>query len=163
NPGFQVVLSGHYIYETAPNTAHTLYVYDVSNPAAPTNVFVGPGNYVFGLAVSGDYLFAASETFTIAPGQFRTGLLTFDISNRTNPVYLSCATNSIGSGARVVVSGQYAYLIDYLYGLRVFDISNPTNLIKVGSLTGLGTTYGIQVSGPYAYVGSNDGLRVVAI
>jgi hypothetical protein len=74
------------------------------------------------------------------------------------------ATNYSGGFALgVAVSGQYAYLAKELDGLRVYDISNPTNVINVGHIDngGLGIAVGVAVSGHYAYLANTvDGLRV---
>jgi hypothetical protein len=49
-------------------------------------------------------------------------------------------------------------------GLRVYDISNPTNLINVGYIHDSGQAWGVAVSGNYAYLAnSGDGLRVYDI
>jgi hypothetical protein len=153
---FDIVLSDGFAYATEPNSGHTIYVYDVHNPTMPTNVYASAGAYVFGLAVSGNYLFAASEFFVGAG----SGVLTFDISNRTNPVYR--ATTGGSTDGRLVATNGFVYLIDS-GGLVVYDASNPTNLVNVGNIKNTDTAHSVAVSGSYAYVSGSDGLHVNAI
>lgn len=159
------------LYISNPNSGHTLYGYDVSNPASPTNVYVSSGAYVWGLATSGHYLFAGTQEFIPVPGQFVSGLIAFDISNPTNPVYLGASGGLGFAGGQVVVNGNYAYWANGNYGLQVFDVSNPTgtNIIKVGEIRD-GTAEAVAVSGHYAYVvnqnsgiATNGGLQIYAI
>ncbi len=160
---FQGVLWGGNFYQTAPNTAHTLYVFDVTTPSAPTNIYVSGGAYLWGIAISGNHLFAASESFS-RPSGTEKGLLTFDVSNPANPVYVNSTSNSI-NGARLAISGKFVYMAEYFAGgtLKVYDVSNPTNLALVGQVGGLGSTSGLAVSGNHAYVSTTSGLKIVVI
>jgi hypothetical protein len=64
----------------------------------------------------------------------------------------------------VAVAGHYLFAANGGDGLRIFDISNPTNLICVGHTNNsenAGSAMGIAVLGDYAYVAnSNDGMRI---
>jgi hypothetical protein len=62
------------------------------------------------------------------------------------------------------VSGNYAYVADGGAGLRVIDVSNPTNPREVGFFDTPGTARGVYVSGNYAYVAdAGAGLRVIDV
>jgi hypothetical protein len=71
----------------------------------------------------------------------------------------------------VTISDSYAYLTTGRDGFRIYNISNPTNLISLGhfdnhSITPNFTPYsgGIALSGNYAFVANgSDGLRVFDI
>jgi len=62
----------------------------------------------------------------------------------------------------VYVSGNYAYVASYnLYGLAIFDISDPDNIVfKDNITTNLNDAYNVFVSGNYAYVGSLENNRL---
>jgi len=64
----------------------------------------------------------------------------------------------------VAVSGHYAFLANGNDGLRIYDVSNPTNPICVGHTNDVGRggcAMGIALFGDYAYVAnSNDGMRI---
>ena len=63
----------------------------------------------------------------------------------------------------VAISGDYAFVSELLYGLRVIDISDPANLSIVGNLPGI-IFADIAISGDYAFVAAfNDGLQVIDI
>ena len=64
----------------------------------------------------------------------------------------------------LAVDGQYAYVADYLEGLQVVSISDPTSPQKVGVLSTGGGAWGIALSGTYAYVADDkSGLQVVDV
>jgi len=158
--GFNSVSWGNYIYGTAANSSPTLWISDLTVPASPTNIYSSGFGYLWGVAVSGRYLYAASQSFTLA-GQVRQGVLAFDISDPAHPVYISSTSNYIRAGACLVVSGKYAYLAHDT--LMVYDISNPTNMVLAGQMGGLGNTFGLSVAGNYAYATTAAGLLVIAI
>jgi len=61
----------------------------------------------------------------------------------------------------VAVSGKYAYLANGTDGLRIYDISNPTNLVAIGHTNNGGSAYSVVLSGNYAYLANgSDGLRI---
>ena len=69
-----------------------------------------------------------------------------------------------GETEDVVVSGEYAYVIDRYNGLKVIDISSKSNPHVVGSLPIEGESYEIRVKGDYAYVVAFDrGLKIINI
>jgi len=55
----------------------------------------------------------------------------------------------------VEVSSNFAY-VGYNTGLRIYDVSNPTNLTKVGFADDAGFVLGVTVSGVYAYVANGN-------
>ncbi len=69
----------------------------------------------------------------------------------------------------IYVSGNYAYLVYDSYGnefdgLKILNISDPTNPTEVGKFDDGGVTRGIYVSGNYAYVSDyDDGLEILNI
>lgn len=77
-----------------------------------------------------------------------------------------------GTGGRslafedVVLAGGYAYVADWFYGLRVYDVSNPASPVLVGSLETGGYPSGVAVAGDRAFIaeGTDGGnLRVIDI
>ena len=167
--GYYGVIVGNNAFLTLPNSGTTLFVYDITTPSAPTKIYTSGGGYIWGVAVSGDFLFAASE-FAYGNSGAHSGLLTLNISNPANPVVVNSASNSLGAGARVVVAGKYVYLADYLGGgalgsgtLKVYDISNPTNLVFAGQISGIGQAFGLAVSDNHVYMSTRTGFLVIAI
>jgi hypothetical protein len=69
----------------------------------------------------------------------------------------------LSSPRSVYVQGRYAYVANN-GTLRVIDVSSPTSLTPLGSLSGLGELYGLYVQGRYAYTASFGGtLSVVDV
>ncbi len=68
----------------------------------------------------------------------------------------------LGYDFDVVVAGNYAYVLDADYGVRVVDVSNPSSPFEAGFYDPSDNPQGIAVSRSYAYVCAG-GLRVVNI
>jgi hypothetical protein len=141
-----VALYGSYAY-VAPN----LNVVDISNPASPSIVGSAPGSGS-DVVIIGSRLYAASG-----------GVQVFDISNPISPTLLGSASVSAPFGIYyLAVSGHYAYLSGWSEsypplvknaGIRIVDISNPTQPVPVGGVDYPGGHFlGVAASGSYAYV-----------
>ena len=67
------------------------------------------------------------------------------------------STIDIGGNIRALkVSGKYAYVNDWAGtdDIHIVDISNPYSPVQVGSVTGLGQPFGIDIQGKYLYLAS---------
>ena len=71
--------------------------------------------------------------------------------------------NTPGSAWGVAVAGGYAYVADGGSGLRVVDVSTPSNPTEVGFYDTPGGAEGVAVAAGYAYVADGYGLRVVDV
>ncbi len=146
-----VVISGNYAYlATSRGSTHErgpVEVIDVSDPYLcdnPCGKTLHQG-YLYGLAVSGNYLYATNSDLP-------KSLVIFDISIPCVPKYVgSCSTP--GQGAyRVAVSGRYACIADGAKGLSVVDISDPYNPALVYNYDTAGNAGSIAVAGNYIYL-----------
>lgn len=133
----RVAVSGNYAYTV--NTG--LQIVDISDPAAPVNKgYTGPFGEVYGLAVSGSYVYLAEYL----------GLLhVVDVSDPMNPVaseYADCYR------ARDICSaGSYLYAVAE-GKLLVIDVSDPANPALAASLdTSSNYPRGVFASGNYVY------------
>jgi hypothetical protein len=71
-----------------------------------------------------------------------------------------------GASAGIAVAGSYAYVANQqtlAVGIEIFDISDPYNLVSVGSTPYPGGKRDIAVAGNYAYVTSSGGLEVIDV
>lgn len=173
-----IAVSGNFAY--LANGTDGLRIYDISNPTNPINVGHAPSitnGTVWGVA-SG--VAVVSNLVYLATGS--DGLRIYDVSTPTNPInvgYIPSGGWSVSTGidvgpaatVGVAVSGNYAYLADGQFGLRIYDISNPSNPINVGNYTnnyadGFNSpnSTAVAISGNYAYLASwIDGLRIFDI
>jgi len=94
-----------------------------------------------------------------------TGLHIIDISDLTNPVEIGFFDDiPYGTGVYdVEVVGNYAYLASYPGGLRVLDISDPTHPVQVAFIEDYIYVWKVEVSGNYAYIQEQNGIRVFDI
>jgi hypothetical protein len=86
-----------------------------------------------------------------------------DITNPASPTLAgSCYTP--GYAYDVAISGDYAYVADYTYGLQVINITNPASPTLAGYYDTPGGAHGVAISGEYAYVADRDsGLQVIGV
>jgi hypothetical protein len=168
-----IALSGKSL--SLANYQDGLRVYDVSNPSGPISMG-GTNDYIYGtndeciyfsITSSGKYIYAACCV---------DGVRVYDVSDPAHPLGVghrqeenSGAGFSAEPAARqLALSGNLACLADGRDGLRIYDVSNPTNLIPLGHVpentNDDGSAYAVAVSGNHAFVAnSNDGLRIYDI
>jgi hypothetical protein len=87
-------------------------------------------------------------------------LQVINVTNPAHPVRVGGeATN--GPAIGVAVAQDHAYVLDGRSNLRIFDISDPTNVVSVGSIvTGAAD---LAVAGDYVYLASPVGLEVINV
>ena len=93
----------------------------------------------------------------IAPGSFTADDLWFKLQP------LGSVGGAPGLAYDVDVAGNLAYVADYLYGLRIIDVSDPAAPTEVSRCDLLTNLYRIQVVGSLAYLGTGSGLRIVDV
>jgi len=102
-----------------------LVMLDVSDPTAPALLeqhdTSGSARDVF---VAGAVAFVADNT---------GGLVSLNVGYPMIPEVVASGTGSGGSSARIVVAGDYAYMVDASADLEIFDISDPENPTFVAS------------------------------
>ena len=88
-------------------------------------------------------------------------MVVYNVSDPTHPL---CVGRFLcHAGAKIAVSGRYAYVNDYT-NLVIVDIGNPANPVEVGRMDSPGYPLGIAVSGNYLYVADDYyGLRVINV
>jgi len=95
----------------------------------------------------------------------------FDVSDPGNPVKLGNFYKAAGGPARISVVDDLAYLawasygsnvVSYYKGLRIVDISDPSNPVQVGMDSGWDAT-DLHVDLPHVYVASNSKLRIIDV
>ena len=129
--------------------------------------FIGNGAYVHVLNVAepdsprivGEYLTSSivnDLTIRDSLAYVLTGnkLLILNICNPYQPTKVSeTVVTTAGGAVKLVIEGSFIYLTSFVNGLRVVDVSNPTQPIVRGSFP-LGDRFaGHAVKGGYVYVG----------
>jgi hypothetical protein len=119
-----------------------LEILDISNPSHPavlSQLNFGPSQ-VTELEIKGNLAYIVGKALSIV-----------DISDLHNPrVIGSCNVQSFIRDLEI--SGKYAFVSDYHYGLRIIDVSNPSAPTVVGSLPFNSRTRLIEASGNIVYV-----------
>ena len=139
----------------------TFTVFDVSNPAAPTPVarLAMPG------LVQDIALFSAAGRQYAAVANYDAGLQIVDVTTPAGPS-LRGYYNTGDYASGVAVLGTNAYVANGNSGLMIFNISNPTQPFRVGSLAiGNSDRLVVQASGVnvFAYVSTGGALAVVDV
>ncbi|MCP4540744.1 MAG: hypothetical protein GY832_26700 [Chloroflexi bacterium] len=140
----EVAVAGNYAYIAAGS----LYIVNVSNPAAPTEVasysIVGSVN---GVTVAGNYAYLASYP----------SLHIVDVSNPVSPTHTGSYTLPDGVEA-VAVAGDYAYIADWDdHNLYIVDVSDPVSPTLVSLYNTLWYINDVVVEGNYIYVANSSG------
>ncbi|MDI9547835.1 MAG: hypothetical protein QM346_09555, partial [Chloroflexota bacterium] len=116
-------------------------IYDFSNPAVLKKLAVL--DRVNALDVRASYAYALGWD----------GLTVWDLSDPANPVQLLVRQGSVADGERIFVTKNRAFIIDSSDDIVVFDLSQPTVPLEVGSLS---------MAASEARLASMDGSRLVA-
>ncbi|MHB1038614.1 MAG: Ig-like domain-containing protein [Pirellulales bacterium] len=111
-----------------------------------------PGGNAYDVAVSGTLAYVVGN---------RIGLRIRD-TNPAAPEWLGGYGSENAYG--VAVCGTLAYVVDHNAGLLIFDVANPTAVVRTGGYDTDGTAYGVAVSGTLAYVADGDaGLQIIDV
>ncbi len=137
-------------------TGKGLKIYNVSDPQNPIEV----GNYYVGsdtfeVNVDGTLIYLAA---------WDDGIFIADISDPTNleelGQYVEVNARSIGTW----ITDEILLLTDYMNGLLVLNISNFSNISKIGHFYDGGEAHTIQVVGNLAYIADgSDGLEIIQL
>ncbi|MFZ2969753.1 MAG: hypothetical protein WA063_01245 [Minisyncoccia bacterium] len=86
------------------------------------------------------------------------------VDTPASPTLTGVYNTSSGYAEGIYVSGKYAYVADYDYGLQIIDISNPASPTLTGTYNTSGNAWSVHVSGKYAYVADGaPGLQIIDI
>ena len=88
--------------------------------------------HVMNITQRGNYLYLALGDFFDGLNGSKAGLAIINIESPTNPIIEDIwkSEEVIGGSAIVTVEGNYAYLGAMEFGIYIFDISNPDNIIE---------------------------------
>lgn len=138
-------------------------VFDVSNPQAPlllgkADTGSEAGDFDIDVKIAGTIAYVAGGN---------RGLILVDISNPSQPAVLRVIRN-ITPGFRltphqITVDGNQVFGADGFYGFWIVDVTNPAAPVLVGQAPSIEPAYSLEVSGTYAYLGGNGGVRVIDI
>ena len=117
--------------------------------------FVGHiGGATYAVAVQGNYAYIG-----VGPR-----LVILDISNPASPTVVGKTPPLSDIVQDIAIAGGYAYIADGDAGLRVVDVSMPSNPAEVGFYDTLGNAQGVAIAGGYTYIAAGDaGLRVLDV
>jgi hypothetical protein len=147
------------VYDT-PGDAESVYVTggpstgrrgEPVEPSGRRHAYVVDG---FGLRV----VDVSDPAAPVGVGAYDTPGLALDVHVTDGPS-TGPSTGSGGTSGR-----RYAYVSDWVSGLRVVDVSDPSTPVEVGAYDTPGFARGVYVAGGYAYVADGGaGLRVVDV
>ncbi len=104
-------------------------IFNVSDPTNPQQVgYFDMETIPSVTTVNAEAIAVCQDDLCMAVGNH--GFVILDLSDPSNPSIKADITQFWASG--VVSDGRYAYLVDDLEGVRVFDISNPSQPQQVG-------------------------------
>ncbi|MCI0411406.1 hypothetical protein L0222_01250 [bacterium] len=128
-----------------PNNELNLYTIDVQNPARPKMIAkfrnFDTGDIINDLKVDGSFLYIAGAERGSLQRQHGSGkLYIFSIETPEKPVLLSKTftgsgpQSKSGDAEEIKIQSDVAYLADGVDGITIFDLSDKSNPIRVGTL-----------------------------
>lgn len=143
---YNVEVDGDYVYVA---DFDSLLVLDFSNPASPTQVG-SLGLPATGLHHSGNYVYVAGDS----------SFQVVDVTIAGSPTLIASVATP-GTAYCIDVQGDYAFVTVFLYGLFVYDVSEPATPDSVGfhALT----PFDIVVDGNLAFATNNYSLAILDI
>ena len=109
------------------------------------------GGYLVEVFPYNGYIFAAAGT--------SGGLMIYDTALNLIGHY-----DTPGSAEGIFVSGNYAFVADGLYGVRIIDVSDPTNPVEISYYDSPGIAHKVFVVSNLLFVADGpEGLRIVDI
>lgn len=175
NPAAPVRIGGHTRYSVAalPVGARHLYasgfaldhpdsnvtglhVLDVSNPAAPAHVARLDILYPRSITLHGEFAYVAAST---------NGWAVLNVRDPAAPQIVVRHGSNLARIERVIRSGNHVYVLDKTNKrLDVFEVSEITQPLKVGSFGGLTDPRDFMIEGSCAYVADGTGgLKVLSL
>lgn len=125
---FSIAFLKNHVY-LADSSSASIIIFDVADPRNPQQVGVFEAAAIPSqVGVMIDAVDRCGDNLCLAVPNH--GFVILDISEPANPKILGDVTQFWPSG--VISDGQFAYLLDDMEGLRVFDISNPAQPQQVG-------------------------------
>ena len=98
------------------------YLLDFTDPQAPVVIGeIATVNTAYAVAIAGDVLWVVHHT----------DLMGFDMSNPAEPVLVSTMPIR-GQPEKLVLDGTYLYVMEWINGVEIFDISDAAAPVRVG-------------------------------
>ena len=149
-----LVIQGNYLYATS-SSQHKMNIWDITNELSPQLV----GAVTSGLFqpssidIYGDYVVVGDDT----------QIVVIDVSKKTAPVIVKSIT---ANPSRLKLQGHYLFETDN--GLNIYDMTDVTQMNKIGSVTNAslaGDANGLDIVGAYAYIAcrTTDTIAVVDV
>lgn len=162
-----IYVSGSIAYiadgNTADGTDENIKLVDVSDPTNPfvlseITAYTNVGNVSYnalGIFVRGKYAYVAADS---------EGLIIIDVTDRSNPTYVSQVAAGSNNAKKVYVEGTNAFVADGTNGMRIIDVSDPTIASLTNTVTGSDIS-DVYVAGGYAFLAgdSSEGLIIVNV
>jgi hypothetical protein len=151
---FGLAVRGQRAYVTASYDG--VYVIDIADPANPTLVARGTGTgMAYGVCVDNAAAYVA---------EMWQGLAVLNTTVAGNPPRTGAYSFAPGGVQCVQVSAPRAYLSNAAAGLQVLDASDPSSILVLAGMPGVGYSYGLCTRDTLAYVaGGWSGVAVVSI
>ncbi len=151
---YDVYVFGNHLYLTADGAG--LYIFNISTPWSPVQTgFCSIPDYRPRVYVDYDYAYVVSSEIYVD----------FYFVNKDDPSnpFIESSFDTEVLAENVHVDNGYAYVAGQAYGIRIFDISDISNPILVGSL-GTGTVFDAYYQDNYLFApGSCSGLCVLDV
>jgi hypothetical protein len=139
-----IAISGNYAY--VADGGFGLQVIDISDPNNLEIIGNADCGEAHDVAVSGSYAYVAVHH----------GMVVVDVSDPENPLIMG-SLDTLGSAYSLAVAGDFVYVADGEFGLRVIWIFQPSMPLLMDGAGLPGEAIAVEVSGDFAFVVTNNG------
>ncbi|HZW11496.1 MAG TPA: GC-type dockerin domain-anchored protein [Phycisphaerales bacterium] len=164
DPAFPRLLGGHGYpakdLDVADSTVYvvgggSIWIYDASDPTAPTLVGESHAGNPWGVEVVADRVFAYEDWV----------IQVLDVSEPTSPIILG-TYDAVDGVQSLAIEDTLVYIADTMdgSGVQVVDFADPANPMRLMRYGTAGAAKGVAVSGGLAHVADGDaGLQIIRL
>jgi hypothetical protein len=133
-----------------------MYTYDISAPDSPT--FVSRYSHIFGcdpVVVNGNFAYVTLRVGNVCRSAGTDALEIIDISDPASPTLMQ--SYNVNTPYGLGIDGTTLFLCEGDNGMRVFNVSNPTEIAEIKHYTGI-HAYDVIPNGGVLVMTGDDGI-----
>ncbi|MBN2764167.1 MAG: T9SS type A sorting domain-containing protein [Bacteroidales bacterium] len=148
---YDITLTDNIMFAAAYDSG--MYIYNIASPASPVKTGSMPLTGVTEVFVDHNNAYAIRRD---------QGFSVIDITTLSSPVEIY-HYETAGFAMGIDLEGNYAYIAEEYNGLRILDVSDPSEITRKGFLQ-IDKVYDVGVNGTYAYLACmEDGIQVIDV
>jgi hypothetical protein len=156
---YRIDIQNNYACLATQEAESDIVILDITDISEPEIIGRAESTNYINFEAKGDYLFGLYQDDYV-----NYGIRVVDISDKTNP-HIESSIEFIGISMAwgFDIEGNYAYAGCYGDGVKIYNISDPANVVYEGGFSGPATVYGVAVIDNYLYAACDTMLNVINV